>query len=435
MEVVQSSFNDQSNNFRINKVKNAAMSTLLGDNPKSNSHSDKLGVRRLAKACSKSFGSWNGNDEPDEFSRSESNSFINELEVSGTQVNSSKTHLFSLRNITWRNHVKKAPDPQLDINNWKSNFKEYNNKTENPSKPQIIGESNGSPPVHKSHSKSNENLISIVQELKLDPKFELLPIEKNSVETFNNLRFTPLNLEVGKRILRFKNFPSNVGLKAVIAQLCGGPLEKIELLRKQSDINKIEKIGNFPLKNHYLDVWYLKPEDAKEFYNFTKSGIFMVNGHNLQPEWAPPHNKRIQSINYTDIYSIKYGLPYHEEPWNDLEDEMMVNKARRCLIMKNSVPSKKSITASNYYSSSNLHYSELELFDIKKDFEQFGVILEVYPAVSKKLSLIIHFFDTRAAIDAKRAFDDELSDFHARYEDWTICYGKEPAERPCIDVG
>jgi hypothetical protein len=60
--------------------------------------------------------------------------------------------------------------------------------------------------------------------------------------------------------------------------------------------------------------------------------------------------------------------------------------------------------------------------------------LEITPVISKKLCLAIHFYDTVSAINAKKEFDGKTTEIYEKYKDWTLWYGKDLCDTPCLNV-
>ncbi|KAH3684393.1 hypothetical protein WICPIJ_004633 [Wickerhamomyces pijperi] len=472
METVES-FNDQSSTVRSQKSRITSLSTILGENPKV--HSDKLGIRKFAKACSKPFSSW-GNQSDDNQSSLNLDKAVSQLpddKISQGQafnetksINndeslqdiSTKMESFSLRNMTRRYMKKSQPNVALseaEVSNWKSNFDEAANEEPQAQiqmqnthseqhhlqqvpnfshdsqellpQPQPLGE-------RRSYLQTNSNIANIINpaEKNLDITSIVNGIEQVEIK-FEN--FSNSDLEFGRRVVRFKNFPFNVSIKAVVAQLCGGPLEKVEVVTKANiSYSPSFESGKMPLRNCFLDVWFLNSDDARKFMEFTRTGLFLVNGNNFQPEWAPTHIQNQQRIDYSDINSIRYTYPFHEATPTDISEEMIINQARRCIIMKKYISKKGNKSVKSHYPDALDNFSRINFEAMKKDFLQFGAVLEFYPVVSKKLCFIVHFFEVQSAIEAKRCFDDELSDFHEKWRGWTIWYGTDPSEKPCIET-
>lgn len=459
-------YNDQPSTVRSQKSRITSLSTFLGENQKV--HSDKLGIRKFAKACSKPFSSW-GYQSDDNQSSITNEKPINHMTDDKSQAHfveeakslnneSTKMEPFSLRNMT-RRYMKKnqlnVPLSEAEVDNWKSHFDELTNNDDHHTQIQTQNTRSEQLPLNQAQSTqqhsyqqplgekkpfllTNDNISNITgpgvtdMGLDLDIRFLINGIEEVDLK-FSN--FNNAELEFGKRVVRFKNFPFNVSVKAVVSQICGGPLEKVEIISKPGMLcpSDLEN-GKFPLRNCCLDIWFLSPDEANRFMTFTRTGLFLVNGHNFQPEWAPAHNQNRQRINYSDLNSIKYSYPFHDAAPTSISDEMIINQARRCIIMKKLIAKRGNKSSKHHYTDPLENFSRMNFEAMKKDFLQFGAVLEFYPVVSKKLCFIVHFFEVKSAIDAKHSFDDELSNFHEKWRGWTIWYGADPSEKPCIDV-
>lgn len=225
---------------------------------------------------------------------------------------------------------------------------------------------------------------------------------------------------IGRRVVHIKNFSSFVGLRSVIAQINGGPLEKIIILDDPIPIKNNQIVAG-QLRKSILEIWFLRSDDAESFMRFSLSGMFIINGFHYEPQWAPPDHK-----------SEKQNT-YHTSPGLSILQDMNEHGARRCLVLKKHV-TKRVKSSSRHYPSPKSHLSDINILEINQDFGAFGDILDVTPVISRKLCVAIHFFNIEAAILAKRSFEDETSNFHAKYKEWTLWYGKDPADKPCINI-
>jgi len=228
----------------------------------------------------------------------------------------------------------------------------------------------------------------------------------------------------GRRVVQLKNFSSFVGIKSVLAQVCGGPLERVAIIRSgSSSSQQLQLQTNYnQLKNNTLELWFLYPHDADSFMTFCSSGMFLINGFHYEPQWAPKHHQH------------KPHETYHLQPDESVSEQMINHGARRCLILKKYIPKRVKPSSKHLYPSPNSHLSELNIEEIKFDFTTFGKIIDVTPVISKKLCVAIHFFDVESAINAKKSFLDHSSGFYMKYREWTLWYGKDPAEKPCINI-
>lgn len=182
------------------------------------------------------------------------------------------------------------------------------------------------------------------------------------------------------RILCFDGLPSSVGLTSVISQLYGGPLEKVVYVNEDQTKVKI------------IQAHFFQPKDALAFYNFTKSGRFLVNGQVYYPRWA---NAGIANI---------YTLP------KVIHDEMVYNGARRCLTL-----SRKANSLNGELSEVGTklkHYNvrlNTSIEKIRKDFSKYGLIIAICPLIAPTVALSVQFSDVRCAIRTKKLFERQVS--------------------------
>lgn len=214
----------------------------------------------------------------------------------------------------------------------------------------------------------------------------------------------PVNM--GKRVLVFKKASPFVGIKSVLAQVCGGPLQKCVVNSRELTAKELS-----------VELWFLKPEHLEDFFQFTRSGLFLVNGFHHYVGWGDQHDA--------------LGS-YHEPPPKEIEQLMTEHEASRCLVMKKYV--RKAKTPARYYPLPAEHFSPLNVSQIRRDLEQFGDIVEVCPMISKKLCLSVQFFDVESAILAKRALDSTEHRLGSLYKDWSVFYGKDVTDKPVVHV-
>lgn len=167
-----------------------------------------------------------------------------------------------------------------------------------------------------------------------------------------------------------------------------------------------------------IQAHFFQAKDARSFYNFTKTGRFLVNGQIYFPHWA---NAGIANI---------YTLP------KMIHDEMVYNGARRCLTLSrkaNSLNNNESICGD--VGTKLKHYNvrlNTSIDKIKRDFSKYGLIIAVCPLIAPTVSLSIQFADVRCAIRTKKLFERQSDSALSRgYAGWVISYGKDPTDRKC----
>ena len=93
------------------------------------------------------------------------------------------------------------------------------------------------------------------------------------------INFYAVSPDSTNRILFFKGVPAYVGVNDVVAQACGGPLEKVVVhptmfggTGEEADDNTIEF--------HFVEA-----EHARNFYHYSRTGRYIVNGQPFCPQW------------------------------------------------------------------------------------------------------------------------------------------------------
>ncbi|ODV85490.1 hypothetical protein CANARDRAFT_178756, partial [[Candida] arabinofermentans NRRL YB-2248] len=276
------------------------------------------------------------------------------------------------------------------------------------------------------------------------------------------------------RVVILSNIKPSTSLTSIMGQLNSGPLEKIRLLNKYdfTEIDNYDLGSTIDWANTVLQLFYYKEEDASQFMKYAATGMFIVNGHHLESSWMPcdqstdKNRSRLGSKNYSLVAD-----DINDEDDDNSEDSYALKlmgpmeNARRVLVFKKPVSAKAKATQnahnSKLFGSSEkrrpsypdpiLNYSEnFDLDDIKKDFSQFGPIVEVSPVVSRKLCFAVQYLDVRSAIIAKHqlmskestnnpidpnvglAYYQQSPELNCKYKNWYSWYGKDPADKGAI---
>ena len=257
------------------------------------------------------------------------------------------------------------------------------------------------------------------------------------------------------RIVAITSVPKKLSIPSLLGAVHGGPLEKVELVRKDnyqfySDAGLYEL--NQPINWSVVSIFlhFSEYEDANDFYKYSKTGLFKVNDIHLKTVWIPDIEKRT-------------GIDDSGDGGSDNDDYQVIShlmkdeeKARRVLVFKKPLNDKRNKANKRRmgYPDPTVNYSEdFDVEEIKRDFGQYGKLVEVLPVVSRKLCFGLQYYDVRSAIKVKRvihspnAHDDEESidseygidnnlspqdlEIRRKYKDWYIWYGRDPAEK-CV---
>lgn len=218
-------------------------------------------------------------------------------------------------------------------------------------------------------------------------------------------KLNDVELSINKRIVVVTKISANIGIKSILAQVCGGPLERI----------------NFHRQRGVAELYFIFSDQAQRFYEYaTSTNFFIVNGKRLQVEWA---NKS----NTDDLDFLHPQVPRY------LLKEIFQWGARRCLVFSKVVTT-KTIKDSTvlHYPSAKTHFSrELDIAVIKDSLSEFGEIIDIGPVISRKLCFSVHYADVRSAIVAKKVCETMGSPLYLMFSEWSIWYGKDPTDLPC----
>ncbi|SCU82645.1 LADA_0C07008g1_1 [Lachancea dasiensis] len=237
-------------------------------------------------------------------------------------------------------------------------------------------------------------------------------VQKNTVPTvvLQGDRHDPGNRT--DRILQLQNLPKNCGLRSLISQIHGGPLEKIQFITEGQDRTA----------TRFIQLHFTSTGSAQSFMRYAQAKNFQVNGCTLAVEWAPKANNKLLNVDVTEIGGI-------------IDEKLISNgsegsNARRCIIVK------KTVDASSGRSR-NIHSRrhgpcKFDVKDLREDFEKFGDIVEITPMISRKLCVSISYFDIKSAIDVLQSYENPNSYMNKKYNrEWSISYGRDITETPC----
>lgn len=211
----------------------------------------------------------------------------------------------------------------------------------------------------------------------------------------------------GRRVVVLGGLLPEVSVSSILSQVCGGPLEKAVYIELKM--------------NPLLELHFLSPDLARAFMDYSKTGIFVVNGERLRTAW------RISLERYGDIYRL---------PSADVVDRVLNHLASRVLTLSKAVPTKtasRSKFVKGFPCPKVNFSSEFDFSAILYDFGSVGEIVEATPMLSANLSLSLHFTDIASAIEAMRLLKEQ-SFLHTKYAGWTVKYAKDPTARPCFEI-
>ncbi|QLL30956.1 hypothetical protein HG536_0A07710 [Torulaspora globosa] len=205
-----------------------------------------------------------------------------------------------------------------------------------------------------------------------------------------------------QRSIVLANVPRSTGLSSILSQVCGGPLETILLHRSEIDRTLIR-----------VELDFLTRDGAVSFMKYSRTNLFKVNGVHLVPEW-----KKLSELQ----------LP-------PLSDEFLeeIPEVCRCLIMKKYASGNKKYRHGD--NSKEPALDNLDISEVKRDFEVFGEIQEIAPIISRKLCISISFYCVHNAIRAMDEYENPASQLYRKYfKTWAVWYGKDITDRPCTEI-
>ncbi|KAI5950592.1 hypothetical protein CANMA_005252 [Candida margitis] len=235
-----------------------------------------------------------------------------------------------------------------------------------------------------------------------------------------------------KRCVVLSNLDASMGINSIIQQVCGGPLEKV-----------------VKVSSHRVKLYFIFPQQAKQFYQYgSATGLLKVNGTRLNVSWEEEDYQEALQKQKEDVENYNLSIGNFKGNINSkgmaldssftltraLYNEILTNGCRRCLIVSRIIVGKKIRPGDKmFYPEPEIHYSQdLQIKNIREDFEQFGEVMDIGSVISRKLSFSVFYYDIKSAIKAKTEFETNGSTLHRKYKDWAIWYGKDITDRACF---
>lgn len=322
----------------------------------------RTGIRRVARACSRSLSHWNDTLPP-----------TNErTKIESRLVSLSSSYEMSFRKLEL---LEKRHREEEDRHEAKTTHKSTATCQ--------MSDYASVPRPFKTLRKSQPSIENMI----------VPSAVKNSASTSASLR-----------VLVIRNLLSQTGLNSVLSQVHGGPLERVVYHQ-----NRIE-------------LYFVFPEQAKRFFLYgTQTGLFVVNGSALRLEWASSSNAENLDA-------------HHPAVQKNVLQEIVQSGSRRSLIFAQAVEGKPIRNDKKlFYPDPSTHFSlGLDIAKIKQDFSTFGQVQCILPVISRKLCFSLSYADVRLAIIAKRECETSGTFMHGLYGKWTVWYGKDCTDRPCI---
>ncbi|EDO18330.1 hypothetical protein Kpol_1013p1 [Vanderwaltozyma polyspora DSM 70294] len=238
-----------------------------------------------------------------------------------------------------------------------------------------------------------------------DDDMDYISPSEGKISTTNSsedIEMTNTGCDLKKVVLR--NIPVGTGVRSILSQICGGPLESLIVQTKPDSHNELSKV----------ELSFLTYEGAWAFMKYGRTTLFQINGIQLNPEWGKLSSSK--SLNYANLSKSGTG---------DCKD------ISRCLILK------KYINRNDTrHGTSKEHLIErFDIEELKSDFERFGDIFDITPIVSRKLCVSISYNHILGAMTAMDDYEDSHSLLHQKYfRTWAIWYGKDITDKPCIEL-
>lgn len=215
----------------------------------------------------------------------------------------------------------------------------------------------------------------------------------------------PSDTNLRPKSIILERIPRNTGLGSILSQVCGGPLERVEVHRTGSDAT---------LKR--VELRFLTNEGARSFMKFGRTNMFKINGIHLNPEWGKCTDAK--------------GYFTKGSSGDSFDEDIGIC---RCLVLKKYITTNKKFKHGE--NIKGFISDSLDVAEIKRDFGISGEILEIAPIVSRKLCISISYYSIDSAMRTMDDYENPNSYLHKKYfRHWAVWYGKDITDRPCIEL-
>lgn len=215
----------------------------------------------------------------------------------------------------------------------------------------------------------------------------------------------PSDTIIRPKAIILERIPRSTGLGSILSQVCGGPLERVEVYKKDSD-DSLRRV----------ELRFLTNEGARSFMKFGRTNMFKINGIHLNPEWGKYTDSKDDSMKGSS---------------GDSSDEDI--GICRCLVLKKYITTNKKFKHGD--NPKGFISDSLDIEEIKRDFGISGEILEIAPIVSRKLCISISYYCIDSAMRTMDDYENPNTYLHKKYfRNWAVWYGKDITDRPCIEL-
>lgn len=241
------------------------------------------------------------------------------------------------------------------------------------------------------------------QDLLLD-SFAKMLIKAEQGETSNSRksRRSISSWKDEQRYVIMSGFASDTSMADVVSRIRGGAIERLIL-------------GTEP--EPYIELFFLDYRAANSFFQFARTGLFIVNGKRPLISKKPP---------------TKIIAPVQEHV---LKAANTIGASRVIILQTPSrVPKLPSWAYERFPKPSQWHVKGFDVEDIRRDMSQFGEILEIRPVVCEECAVAVHYLSLADLVLAMRSLAQYGTSYFHKYQTWTIKFGPDPANMPCYNV-
>lgn len=286
----------------------------------------------------------------------------------------------------------------------------------------------------------DSNVIEDFEQMNLVKRPARNPLQKNENILNNFVKYPPVNRGyISSRVIALTNINIRMSMGNLLTQVYGGPLERIETHNRgnyqmitPSLVFKSHTSTNTPTDWSAIDIllYFHKHEDAQDFYDYSKTGMFIVNGTHLDSHW----------VHYEEDIGDEREVLDKMENTNE--------KARRVLVFKKPVSNKRHRTAyeRRHWPDPISHFTkDFNYEQVRSDFEKYGGLVEVMPVISRKTCFGVQFMDVRTAMKVKHIIQANSEDYprfsdspemdatlHEKYKDWYVWFGTDPCDKAVV---
>lgn len=294
-------------------------------------------------------------------------------------------------------------------------------------------------PLGYKYQLSGTHLTTLITHYEVDNSKTDISSAKNELNASSGAVTGTATRLIGANIVYIQEVPATTGWDTIISQLCGGAIERV--VRGTDTQGRSEFCS--------VEVHFQRDRSAVQFYHFTLSGRFFINGVQYKAQMLPENGPRelvSKRQNGQVFYQMErkcarrclYLIP---DPSNrsDGRDRGLLGISRSMSsqrgLRRRTTPVHKS---DHFLTAHETTYvsTMFDMGDLKHHFGKFGCVASITPIISNRreeptAKMCIQYTDVRPAIFVKQIYQQQTQRLDPIFEGYTLEFGDDPADRAC----